>query len=148
MILRRRAAAMLGTMAVTAGLSVATATPASAAGFTEGPVTVNCSWGSCSYYLSRSGTRKLNQALELLGGAEKGGTAICTSIGLGSGGTAAAPCFVILAAVAGGGEVTKKLVADAVNDHPPNGACLKITKAHVPAGLVYPSTNNGKYCKD
>lgn len=145
-VTRRAIATLIGTiMLITGGLLIAP--PASAdVTHTYGPITENCSWGSCSWYLSRDATRKLHQMLEYDDAATVGAGGVCAVLGVATAGAALVPCGIVATMIRIQAEVVKKLVGDAVEDHGDRGACFKVTRSHV--GTIYPSTNNGKLCKD
>ena len=164
-LLRRVAARALGllvAMLSCVAVSAATAPAAQAAGFTEGAITVNCSWGSCSYYFSRSSSKELDSRAAVITTAGTGAvTTACGALGVAAGAATSATGPV---AVAIGGAVTGAcgtaggtrlaLMMNALHEaastqeHPPNGACFKITIPHGMPGSAYFSTNMGKYCKN
>ncbi|MGI5127276.1 hypothetical protein ACQEVB_10735 [Pseudonocardia sp. CA-107938] len=120
---------------------------------TVGAVTVNCSVGSCSIYISRSATKELNEHGDLLvGGSTSGATGLAAALGI-SGQLA----VVVGAAVTLNAQVVRDTIKQAAEHHGKKGACFKITKPHVPGlgGLgmavnsyTHYSTNNGPFCKD
>ena len=145
-------------LSVTAAVVVSAllaAPTASAREFTRGAVTVNCSWGSCSYYVSRSATRELNSRIaELQGG---GALTAATACGV-AGSVLATPAVGVPAGLICGGAagVDGFRIADSIkqaadrSEHPPNGACFKATFPHGPQGVLYHwySTNNGRFCRN
>jgi hypothetical protein len=135
----RRLGVNLSVIALAIVGSVAIATPpAQAKPQTYGAVTMNCGIASCSWYLSRSATKELNSRIKTDGGrigAAVSALGLCKS---------AHP--IICFAVAANGALAAISIQEAAENHPPNGACFKITKS--PVTPFYYSTNNGKYCKD
>ena len=117
---------------------------AQAADLSVGALTVNCSWGSCSYYISRSGTKKLDRGLEWSNPAE-----IAAGLGCLATGPALAGCEAVAGVIALHAETYKVLIHRAVTEHGRDGACFKLTHAHLAPPLqMYPSTNNGRFCKN
>lgn len=145
MIFKNLAAVLAVTTAAVLASAGLTAHTANAADITIGNITTNCSWGSCSHYYSRSATEAMYNYIDRNSwqtGA--GATALCGAIGRASG-----PAGLVTGPVC---EVNAIWIMEeikrAATQHPPNGACFKITKAHHPGALPYFSTNNGKFCKD
>ncbi|KUL22724.1 hypothetical protein [Actinoplanes awajinensis] len=129
-----------------AGAAALTATPAQAVTRTQGAVTVNCGWKSCSYYVSRSATRELNSRLDSyagVGGAVAG-TAVCAAVGAV---TAVIGGLICEAGMAVNGAVIRDQIKEAAETHGDRGACFQTTIAH--GGLLrWYSTDNGKFCKN
>ncbi|WP_232663115.1 hypothetical protein [Pseudonocardia sp. TRM90224] len=115
---------------------------------TRGVVTVNCSVGSCSFYLSRAATKNLHER-------EGDGAAllrylkdeVCHPLQENKPTAAAgALCALAVAKPAVETYVLRDNIRRAATEHGKKGACLKITVPHAPP-ILYISTNNGKYCK-
>jgi len=136
-------AALIGALA---GSAAVTATPAQAVTRTQGAVTINCSWGSCSYYLSRSATREVNSRMGsytgLTGFASV--TAVCGAVGAV---TALIGGLICEAGMLTNGAIIGDQIKEAAESHGARGACFKVTIAHGGIARWY-STNNGDFCKD
>jgi hypothetical protein len=151
MVVHVRRIILLLTLAMAVLTASVTAAPARASaagvGGTRGAVTVNCSWGSCSYYLSRSATKEVNSRIDNYmagGGAISGG--VCLAIGAMTAVVGGVICGVGAAIGAGHAWVIRDQVKEAAETHGSRGACFKVTRSH--AGTLWYSTNNGKFCKN
>lgn len=129
--------------------STTSAPPVVKVASTLGPFTVNCGIVTCSGYLSRSAT-KAAYAKSTVGA---GGFAAAAVVVCGAAGIASVPLGIACGAVATAhGPWIAQELQDAVTQHGPSGACLKVTFTkpipNVPPTVTWWSTNNGKYCKD
>ena len=64
------------------------------------------------------------------------------------GGSKSPVCKVAQTAIKFGEVMTRRTLEDAVNNHPPNGACFKTTYVKKTGVVTWVSTNNGQYCRD
>lgn len=144
----KRGAAVLSAAAALAAASILTTPTANAVDSSYGAVTTNCSWGSCSLYLSRSATKEVNSRIDaLLAGGTATSAAVCTALGTFATPVAGAICGGAAAYGAVNGIAARDSIKEAAEAHGPGGACFKVTKAHV-SGQPYYSTNNGRFCKN
>jgi hypothetical protein len=142
-MIKRGTAVVAVTAAIAAGTALVAPT-ASASPHTIGPVTENCGFASCSYYLSRSATKDLYAKSTVAGGAGAAfGGLMCLTLGFFP--PAAAACGAVVAV--DGAWILQEL-ADAATQHGSKGACFKMTEFAPTITGVYFSTNNGKFCKD
>jgi hypothetical protein len=145
---KRTALALAVALSVFLGAALVAPAPASAVGGSKGAVTVNCSWGSCSYYLSRSATKEVNARIDsyLNAGTALSSGVVCVAIGAATAGLGGVICGVGVALAGADAAMARVMIKEAAETHGSRGACFKITRSHI--GTRWYSTNNGKFCKD
>jgi len=138
-----RITAMLAAVVITLGISLAVAPVASAdPPFTIGAVTHNCGNVTCSVYVSRSGTRSIDQFLDNTV-AEGGSCAAETAGGFALGHV---PYVGIPLGLYCGFRFEQiDMVLDEAAE---KNKCFKVTYLRRGGAVTHISTNNGDYCKN
>jgi len=111
----------------------------------EPGVTTNCGTITCSDYVSREGTR---QMLDLMNSSDNPTELLSDTACTLGGGSRSPVCKVARVAITFGEAMTRRTLEEAVNNHPPNGACFKTTYVKRTGVVTWVSTNNGKFCRD
>ena len=118
---------------------------------TVGPVTVNCSVGSCTLYLARGATRavaaKVRAMPELTSTLDQAEFA-CTVLGVVTEGVGPVACSAIAASYRDNVQAARKAVVQAAGE-PGKGACFAMKRSHFfLTGQTTYLVRNGKYCHD